>query len=96
MVPQGQLYYTVDDGPCIFVTSCAQTRFGHFVGRLLSKISVGDLNSGIPAQFIRIVYLIPPAVKSSGDRVCMMGHLSSIFDPFFFFLPEIRPPQCAL
>jgi len=26
-----------------FVISCAQTRFGHFVGRLLSEISGADL-----------------------------------------------------
>lgn len=57
MVVQGQLC-TVDDGLRIFVTSCAQTRFGHLVGRLLTEISVGDLYSGVPAQFIIIVYTI--------------------------------------
>lgn len=72
-VLQGQLY-TIDDGLCIFVTSHAQTRSGHFFGRLLSEISGGDLGSGVPTQIIIMVYLIPPAVKS-GDRTGT-GHLS--------------------
>lgn len=57
---------------CNLVTSYAQTRSGRFVGRLLSKISGGDLDSGVPTRFIIMLYLIPPAVRS-GDGT---GHLS--------------------